>query len=219
MESEKQVSSKVDTVCSNPEYPSWSLDTWSLRIKKIWNICYQEWFLSTSGTRLDKYFHMEMLHRTDPVREGHNSSCLIEQNNLSCQIWQCGLRLWPSHLLHHNYVLINPQHRSTLFISSCSSIAMVVTSYFFYEKEANSPFFNFSYGPRLHITFASKYPNTNEAFWFPSGPYFVKESVSCVCEVTKSTILNSSLLAPINPSSSPQHKPLTTRPFPSRNNC
>lgn len=85
------------------------------------------------------------------------------------------LRLWPSRLFHHTYVLINPQRHCTVFLSCCSSILTAVTSYST-QEEANSPVFNFSYGSGLRLRYASKYPNTKEAFglWFPSQSLFCK---------------------------------------------
>lgn len=92
------------------------------------------------------------------------------------------LRLCPSHLFHHTYVLNQPPaslHCPLLFHTHGCHILFLT------RKRSKQPCFqlNFSYGPRLHFRYASKYPHTKEALglWFPFGPYFVKQRRVLLC--------------------------------------
>lgn len=85
------------------------------------------------------------------------------------------LRLCPPHLLQRTYVLIKPPHTiaALVFLGSCSLIPVAVTSSSLLEREANSLFFNFSFGPRLHQQIPPpKKPMEALGLWFS---YFVKQ--------------------------------------------
>lgn len=123
---------------------------------------------STSGGRLDA----EGLHWAGPVTEGHGPA----GGALLPDLTVCTRGYAP---LICTYLRANQPPAS---LCSLPPLLLFHTHgchvLFCTRKTSEQPRLQLSYGPRLHLRYASTYPNTKEALglWFPFGPCFVKQS-------------------------------------------
>lgn len=133
------------------------------------------------------FFHIKILN--NPVIKGHNLSCLIEKNKLSCQICHFRPEVTPfSSVTTHLHFNQSPASTYTFFSAPALPCPWLSHLMSYKGKGANIPVFKCSNGPGLRFRYASKYPNTTEVLglWFPFGPYCVKQRCVfffsvCVC--------------------------------------
>lgn len=117
--------------------------------------------LSTPGGRL---LHEATIRRAAPIMEGPKSNRLIEQNELSCWIYQCG----PS---HHPPSLLRCYSQLLLFF-----ITTVVTSYSLQEKGSKQPRLQLFIWPQATLEIRQQIPKHQGSFGslIPFWPLFCK---------------------------------------------